>query len=318
MEFKNKNKLNTGIFCLSLDMELMWGRHDINYQDFTKRVEKERVVIKKILDILDKYEIPTTWAFVGHLFLNNCRAVKGIKHPEILRGKFPWYEKDWFYLDPCTDNKKNPEWYAIDILKSVQKIKNQDIGCHSFSHVQFGNEGCSRECAESEVKASVEAAGKQKIYLNSFVFPYNSVGHIDVLRKYGFKSFRGEDQYTNLSRINRLKQMVELYLPIAGPLHKPSIVKGLVNIPGSFYFLSARGSRKYIGANVRFRKAKMGIDAAISRKAVFHMWTHPIDLVDNMPTLMKDFEKIIKYVAEQRNENKIEIQNMKQIADRYL
>src|SRR5581483_5783091 len=175
-----------GTFCLSFDVELLWGRHDINYKDFIARVEKERYIIDSLLAILNKYHVSATWAFVGHVMLEECQKHNGQKHPEIIRGNFPWVNKDWFDLDPCSTLKRYPTWYGKDILEKVKKVKSHDIGSHSFSHVQFGNPGCSTKCAESEVKKCVEIAKRNNIQLRSFVFPYNSVGHLDILKKYGF------------------------------------------------------------------------------------------------------------------------------------
>ena len=45
---------------------------------------KTRENVPKILNLCEIYDIPITWATVGHLFLSNCKRVNKIAHPEIL------------------------------------------------------------------------------------------------------------------------------------------------------------------------------------------------------------------------------------------
>ena len=62
------NDLNKGVFCISIDLELLWGRKDLNHENFIWQVKKERAIINKLLEIFKKYKIPATWAVVGKLF----------------------------------------------------------------------------------------------------------------------------------------------------------------------------------------------------------------------------------------------------------
>lgn len=305
--------MKKGVLCISFDTELLWGRHDLNYTEFIGRVAKERKIIKTLLKLLEKYKVPATWAIVGHLFLSYCKPKNGIKHPEIKRTKTV---RDWFDSDPATNIRQNPEWYGSDIVKIIKGVKKQEIASHSFSHTIFDPKFCTKEWADSEVAECVRLAKKSRIRLTSFVFPRNKVGHLNVLKKHGFSAFRGPgtrwEPPTNL--FAKAMLAAQMLLPFPPPVFTPNPSGGMVNIPSSMYFVSARGARKYIPNGVRFQKAKRGIDAAIQAKRVFHLWTHPTDFTDAPEKLLAEFEAILKYADQERKEGYLEIESMRQIA----
>ena len=159
--------------------------------------------IPKILDLCDKYNIPITWATVGHLFLEKCKRENGLPHSNIKR--LPYFENkywkfdngDWFQNDPCSNWKDAPEWYAPDLIKDILSRKvNHEIGCHTFSHIDCRDEVCSSEVFESEMLACIKLAKKYGIELKSFVHPGHTIGNLDSLVKLGFTSFRTD--YRNL------------------------------------------------------------------------------------------------------------------------
>ena len=64
-----------GTFILSIDVELAWGfvaRVKID-EWCLKAAGKVREILDPLLRIVGDYEIPVTWAVVGHLFLSGCR-----------------------------------------------------------------------------------------------------------------------------------------------------------------------------------------------------------------------------------------------------
>ena len=254
--------MKTGIFCISIDFELLWGRRDMpNLEYFEKRIPDERKVIDKLLQLFKKYEIPATWATVGKL-----------------------YEKG--DLNYC----------GLDIIEKIGKVKNQEIGSHSYTHPVFTE--ISKMEAETEFS---------KFRKKSFVFPRNKIKYLRELKKTGFKTYRGADENER-----------ELLLPRIPPVYRPSIDKyGLLNIQGSMYFVSGRGLRQYIPNNFRVIKSKLGIDSAIKNKKVFHLWFHPIDFVGDSQKLFRDFEKILKYAEKRRSQNKLQILNMDQIQTQF-
>ncbi|HEX8964827.1 MAG TPA: hypothetical protein VF820_00155, partial [Patescibacteria group bacterium] len=193
-------------------------------------------------------------------------------------------------------------------------------GLHAFSHVPFGNPSCSKATAESELAASLKVAQKYKITFASFVFPCNLINYLDLLKKYKFIAYRGIQPNIPILRgfFHHILMALDFFAPIASPVATASIVNGLVNIPASFYFPSSRGNKKYIPKAARFYKAKLGIDAAIKQRKIFHMWTHPTDLTDNSENLLKEFFAILNYALAKQKQGMLEIKTMKQIAQETL
>lgn len=232
-----------------------------NLDYFKKRIPDERKAIDRLLELFKKYEIPATWATVGSIY-----------------------------------NKGNFSYSGLDILKKINKVKNQEIGSHSYTHPVF-----------TEISRSQAIEEFSNFKKKSFVFPRNKIKYLKKLQEAGFKTYRGADENER-----------ELLLPRIPPVYKPSIDKyGLLNIKGSMYFVSGRGLKRYIPKNLRFIKSKLGIDSAIKNKKVFHIWFHPIDFVDDSKKLFSDFEKILKYATKMRIQNKLKVLNMGQISKLY-
>ncbi len=317
--------LEKGVFTLSLDFELIWGTVDLGLEDFKQICEIERqTVIDRLLKLFEKYQFSATWAILGHLFLDKCNPTNGIKHPEIIRPKFAWTKEDWFAHDPGGEENDK----SIHLGKSlVEKIRNctipQEIGSHSFSHIIFGDAGCSRETATSEIAESVKLAKAQGIKLKSFVFPRNEIGHLDILKKFGFDSYRGVEPnwYENRSvpegirRGLRLFDVVRMATP---PTVLPELTKeGLWNIAGSAMYFPMHGFRRHIPISFRVKRAIKGLESAVKKKRIFHLWFHPTNMVDELETMFEGLEEILAHASNLQKNGDLELLTMEQISDRF-
>lgn len=275
--------MKKGIFCLSIDTELLWGRKD-NPQPFFSDTQKAKMIIKKLLFLFDKYQIPATWAIVGELF-----------------------------------NEGDPLWHGPDIIKMIKTYPNQEIACHTYSHEVFDEKKLNLQEAETEIKKCLKVT--RPLRLRSFVFPKNIIGHLEVLKKYGFCCFRGPEPYwfSKISKRQKLFQILDFLLLLSPPISKPSKhSSGLINIPGSMLYISSRGLRKFLPVDMRVIKAKKGIKKANKIGGVFHLWFHPIDFARETEKMFLGLEEILKYAAKLRKENKLEIKSMGQITEDFL
>jgi len=301
-----------GIFTLSLDFELIWGTLDILGPDgFKKACEIERSeVIERLLNLLTEFEVPATWCIVGHLFLDRCNG----KHPEIA------IDQEWFKFDPGTDVHRDPIFYGRDLIEKIRACEvRQEIGSHSFSHIIFGD--CARETAASELAASRSVAHDAGIDLRSFVFPRNVVGHVDLLREFGFRCFRGPEpvwyERNGWSQgVRRIAHLTNVLLaktpPVVVPIDEGG---GLWNIPGSMIYFPSHGARRYIPVERRVRRAVRGLDSAAREKQVFHLWFHPTNLVDEMESMFKGLREIFSHALTLRNSGKLEFRPMGSFAE---
>ena len=323
-----KEKLNDkATFVISLDVELLCGIVNDPESKFKKRDinillndnTRERGCIDALLNLFEKHNIPATWAVVGHLFLDHCERELGIPHIDM-----PRFKEDWYSFDPCSDVQKDPLYYGKDIVERI--LKNQikhEIGYHSFSHVVFSE--CSREVAEAEAKMSDKFAKEFGITIESFVFPENKVGHVDVLKKNGFKIYRGENGIlfpmasgfckTPLStraydtRNNILIRTIYRGMrKLIAPPVEPKWMDGIWEIQSSMFFCDPQ---------IKFSvlpRAKIGLYRTIRSKKIFHVFLHPYNLL-LYPSLKDDLDNFLAIVAKKRDEGKIVVLTMGGVAE---
>lgn len=299
--------MKKAVFIISLDTESIWGYHAYPlHKDIDMLIRDNtdgRDSINKLLKIFNKYNISATWAVVGHLFLERCEKKDGIPHKDM-----PRFRDDWYSFDPCTNIEEDPLYYGKDIIEVILSNRvEHEIGCHSFSHVQFSK--CCREVADAEIRKSMKIAKQFGITLKSFVFPENMIGHTDVLKKYGFKIYRGKNsgRYDSEQKLLFRKFNGVIDKLIALPI-EPKWMYGIWEVPSSMLFCDPQ-----IKSSV-LPKAKLGLYRAIKSKKVFHIFLHPQDII-RYPSLICDLDKFLCIVSTKRDEGVLEVMTMGDYAD---
>lgn len=316
-------ELNRGVFTLSFDFELIWGTLDKSGPEgfaHACAVEREEV-IDGLLAMLEQLEIPATWCVLGHIMLRACAPSDGVKHPEVVRAHHSWHPDDWFIDDPCGDERSDPNFYGASLVERIRACRvPQEIGCHSFSHPIFGDPGCSRETAESELAACTALAEAQGVQMRSFAFPRNRVGHLDVLRDHGFVCFRGpEPNWYERPRtptaLRRAAHLTDVVLARRPPIVEPHRVGELWNVPGSMIYLPAHGIRRFIPVRSRVRRALKGLDGAARDCRLFHLWLHPTNLADRLPEMLAGLRAVLTYASRLRDRGALVIAPMGDVPD---
>ena len=319
----NMNKQTRGTMVLSLDLELSWGRFYRLPIDFlTAESIEERTHIKRFLALLDHYEIPATWAMVGHLMLDGCaRDHNGNAHSDVMpHARYSWFPHDWYSYDPCTRASHAPGWYAPDILEWIRGTRiRHEIGSHSFSHIDFGDPECSSSVAEADLKAAVDTAARRGIALKSFIFPRNHIGHLELLRKSGISAFRGLDA-PPVSKgygifIKPFNLMTQLLCLPMKPVRAEEVLPGLWNIPGNHFFLPRSGIRKILPRGGQALRAKRCIDKAVKSGGIYHMWFHPFDLNTDTEAMFLGLEDTFAYARRMREKGLLDILTMGEYAE---
>lgn len=310
-------------FVISFDTELIWGSFThTSPARFDRKYPRVRETIQLILELLERYEISATWAVVGHLFMAGCvRDADGKAHPEMKHPAISSYPMDWYAADPCSTRSSDPLWYGDDIVDLIKSARTeQEIGCHSFSHPPFGDIGCTREVAASEIDACVRLAKARGIDLRSFVFPRNSEGHHDVLRERGMVAYRGLDPMWFRALPGSFRAAAHLLdhaLALPPPVSCPTETHpGLWNIPGSMLFLHRAGIRRVVPLRFRVRKARIGLRRAIREEKVFHLWTHPFNLTADRRGMLAALESILQDACQLREAGQLTIEPMGALAAR--
>jgi peptidoglycan/xylan/chitin deacetylase (PgdA/CDA1 family) len=304
--------LERGVFTLSLDFELIWGTlEDFGPKAFEAAVERERdEVVDRLLEMLAEFEIPATWCVLGHLFLDSCSATNGVKHPEIVPPDGSSSDR-WFAHDPATNEQQDPIYYGRSLIDRILACPvTQEIGGHSFSHVLFGDPACSRETAASELAESSRLAADLGFELRSFAFPQNSVGHLDLLREFGYTSYRGPEpvwyERSGRGSLRRAGHLWDVLTARTPPVSEPvEELPGLWNLAGSMMYFPMHGRRRHIPLSRRVRRAVKGLDRAARERRVFHLWLHPTNLADETETMFSGLRAIFDHAARLRDDRSL-------------
>jgi len=230
--------------CFSADFELAWAARHVSLERALAEAQRTRDAFPRLLASFDSFEVPVTWAVVGHLLLDACARdpSTGRAHPEMPRpgpyaNRYWTFDRgDWYDHDPCTSAIEAPEWYAPDLIrKIIASPVPHEIGCHSFSHTDFSDNRCPPSLATAELEACHREARWLGRRLRSFVFPANFPGNFGALAACGFISFRGPPRWD---------------------LTYPAKEQGLWNIPGSLQLFDPEVDYmnrlpRYLGAGAR-------------------------------------------------------------------
>jgi peptidoglycan/xylan/chitin deacetylase (PgdA/CDA1 family) len=136
-----------------------------------------------------------------------------------------------------------------------------DIGSHGYSHRKF--KFLSNEEAEDELRRVSTGMKKYGITPKSFVFPANSVAHLDLLRKHDYVCYR--DQGSLFKDRMSIEKYQELYC-----IH-PSI---------------------FINKQTSPRLLERMLDISIERKLPFHVWFHFWNFGSDDRSVKKSIERI--------------------------
>lgn len=290
---------------ISLDTELLWGPAERILFDFIKRKGKEvRKAIPTLLNLFEKYEIPVTWAIVGHLFLESCEKETCITWKNMNKYN---YRKKW-YNDPYSNIDQNPLFYGKDIVEEIlSNPLNHEIGYHSFSHPRFTE--IPREMAENEIKEAKKIEKEWGIKLKVFVFPGDEIAHVDILKENGFKIYRGKSAgiYDPSKNIFIRKFTGGITKIIATPV-EPIWADGIWEIQSSMLF-----SDPQIPQSLLLR-AKLGLEKTIKKNKVFNIFLHPWNLL-LYRRLESDLEKFFKYVFKKRDKGELQVLTMGKFAE---
>jgi peptidoglycan/xylan/chitin deacetylase (PgdA/CDA1 family) len=280
---------------ISADFELAWGwRYSKNGEDPFVMAKRTRTNFPRLIEIFERYDVPITWAVVGHLLLRSCTSSS---HRWMRR--VPYFENrnwifdrgNWFDADPHTHWRNAEAWYAPDLIERILNSKvRHEIGCHTFSHADFSYQRCPCEVAEDEVKACLDAAKPWGIDLKSFVFAGGTYGNYEIVKKYGFAAYRKTLRH-------------EISYPYIDS-------NGLVVVPASICL-----ANNELGWSLEYIKERYNryIQSAVNNGAICHFWFHPsFDHVFAESV----FPSLLRYISELREKNIVEIRTIGDIAQR--
>ncbi|MFC7155230.1 polysaccharide deacetylase family protein [Halomarina halobia] len=302
---------------LSIDAELAWGFHDHPEPPVRelRRIAAGRRGWGILLELLDEFDLPATWAVVGRLFL--ARTDDQIYTAYAADGGVP--------IDPATLSGSADQWYGNDLVEQIRDARaDHEIGCHTFTHLDFTADTTTAEVARAELQACVDIARERGIEMESFAYPRNRVAHREVLAETGFTCYRGRapPRWYDRSCLRALGK----FAAYAGGFSAPPTVYptvdeyGLVNVPASLHLFGFESYARTLARPFRrdpvVKQARLGLERAVEEDGVFHVWFHPNDLVG--PEEVGRLRAVLAAIDAMRERGDVTVETMGEVAKRTL
>jgi peptidoglycan/xylan/chitin deacetylase (PgdA/CDA1 family) len=309
--------LERGVFVLSFDVELAWGEI---HRTASGRVGVERLLaaranLEPLLGLLDRHAIPATFAVVGHLMLDRCPG-----HARDPRPTFSFGPPDWYGAHPRGGEREAPAWYGASLVELIRKQpRGHELAALGHTHAPLGMPGASAALAQCEFQAAAAALSTLGVTPRSFVFPLNRVACLDRLEQAGFRCFRAPQQSWYRSApagLRKLGHGLEQLGAVSPPTGHARRVGGLWEIPDSMLFLSREGWRGFVPMRSRRRRALEGIERAVRRREVFHLWMHLEDLVPDTQAMFAGLDGVFAEVRRRTLAGELEPLTMGGLAER--
>ena len=284
--------------CISIDLEMAWGRWeqiDDRYLRFAEQAD--RPIVRRLLQIAERHDIPMTWAVVGRVFDDS----------------------------PGFGNLPGPRaaWFAPELVEAIQKSPvRHDIASHSYAHVYY--EGLSEAEASQDLGNDVELRKRWGIPARSWVFPRNEIAHVEKLADAGVEVYRTVDAgwmeqvRHHAFRLYPAANLLDKILPITPPPVAPQTMtfgaRRVVALPSSTILIARNGLRRLVHPGVSKLRWINAIESAMRQGKVFHPWFHPLAFYFDPEPQFSMFEAVLRFAAERRNAGALRISTMADFA----
>ena len=303
--------LKNGSFIISLDYELAWGIIEKSYlkKYCNTNVCNVPIVVEKMLELFDKYQINATFATVGFLMCRDKTELN--KYSPDLK---PSYVNK--VLSPYTGfleaiEQDDPCFFFPSIINCLKTKENIEIASHTFCHYYCLECGQNEEEFEQDLLSALKVAKAKGIQLKSIVFPRNNVNdaYLKICFRHGIFCYRGnatkfftrpKSRFDSFK--NRLGRLVDSYLPLNNEsCYEISTLRpsedNPVNVPASRFF-RPYSKKLAILEPLRLYRIKNEIKHAAQKGKLYHIWWHPHNFGSDIDKNMKNLETVLKCYAE--------------------
>jgi peptidoglycan/xylan/chitin deacetylase (PgdA/CDA1 family) len=280
---RTPSRYGRAFFNLTIDLELGWSRSRQAHgaTSVAESLRRGRLARRRSPDLLRlsaDFEIPMTYAVVGHVAVADCDSHR---QPPVF---IPyWLGEDWFALDPHSHLEKNNDYYGQDLVKQiVDDPIGHEIASHGFSHVDLGDDATTLEIARFEITESSRILSGLAKKPATFVFPENHQAFLYLLKDAGFRIYRtGQNQ----------------------PVQKDGF--GLWQFPVGFW-LSPEG--------VSSDEIIHLVSVAIERKVLVNFFCH-LHEFESKQQLVNFFKPIFAWISENQLRGRIKASTMRSVVE---
>jgi SAM-dependent methyltransferase/peptidoglycan/xylan/chitin deacetylase (PgdA/CDA1 family) len=313
---------NLGVFTISIDVEPEWVQRDHPTQlDYHNEIKAEREVVQRTLKLFSKYGIRATWAIVSNMLPtdSNWEGEKtNLQNSKFVAGDIK--RESPFQSAEIYDESLR---YGRDIIEWIKNTSpKQEIGSHSFGHIAYDEARTSRDAIKADIASAKKAHKALDLPFEVFTFPYNNCGFRNLLAKAGMSVYRGMPHRWYYSipcrSLRRLLNLLHFIIAVTPTTVKPIVDEtGMVNVPGSMLFLGRWGRcRSLVSSKSLIKMGLAGLNRAVKRGEIFHLWFHPSNFVAKMDEQFYVLEAILKEAQRLKDNGQLEILAMGDIGSR--
>jgi hypothetical protein len=283
----------TGRFILSLDCEGKWGvTHHLGANEHRTLSDLNlRHAYRTIVDLLDEFEIPATFAFVG-LFGESGSSFQRLRPAvENLALKAP------AYIGPALsdiDSGSGEGWHGDWAVALVGNASiRHEIAMQGVTHVPWDQMSDAFVADEMAIYRELSGpVGNSR----TMVYPRNRVAHVHLLSSFGIEGYRMAPR----SRSRPVSLMAEFNL-LAKPEQDPALLRaGAVPIPAGYFVNWQKGLRRLVPQTLSEKRFANLLADADATDRIVHFWLHPENIA-SAPATLDLLRTMARHVARARD-----------------
>ena len=281
--------MDKGKFVISLDYELMWGVRDSQTKEsYGQNILGVKPAINEMLKIFMCYNINATFAIVGLLFHETKDEIFN-NIPNVIPNYKNKKLSPYFSMNNEIGNNEqdDPYFFFFFFITNIRQYPNHEIATHTYCHYYCMEEGQNKEQFEQDLNKALEVALEKNISIKSIIFPRNqtNIEYLDICKKYGIKSYRGNEKgviyssksYEKETVLLRILRLIDSYFNLTGyHCYDTNEIKKSYpfNIPSS-RFLRPYSSKLFLLEKLKLMRIKKAMTYAAKNNLVYHLWWHP-------------------------------------------
>ena len=285
-------------FILSLDCEGKWGVADVLTAHEHRSLTEARLrsAYASILALLDEFDVPASFAFVG-LFGESRQSMQQLE-PEIetLAERAP------AYLRPALNDMREGSregWDGAWAVESVAQARaGHEIALHGITHVPWGTVDTKFASDELALLPLLRPPVRQS---RTFVYPRNDVAHVELLAPAGLVGYR-----LSAPRRSRAMSLASEFAILSPPEQDRAMSGGVYPIPAGYFVNWQHGLRRCVPRSVSRLRARQMLLRAERSQYLVHYWLHPENLASE-PGTLDNLRDIVAMAARMRNAGRCEI-----------
>ena len=294
------NQTRNARFILSFDCEGKWGMADDPAMASINQIGDESLAkaYARIFEILDKHDIPATFALVG--------AFAG-KYEEYVESRDQLLEskphKEWLQIPEQSFAAGVMDgWFYPELVENIRSKGMHEIASHSFSHLPLHNGDVAEESFLTELNLVKKWKKRNSVELSTFIYPRNQIQYPEALDDFDYLGYRQCD-LQNAAYASRLKTLQDECNVRKKSDEHCANAKPLA-IPAGTFLNWRHGPRRVIPERLTLKRWSNVLRHAAISGGVAHLWLHPHNLV-TAKGQDQLFERAISMVAAMRKTEQI-------------